>query len=76
VRRGINVEHATKKEILRKQMELLAEDSMNSRNLAINSREIVRINQELSKPFRIIFLVVMLTNSFVGSIVFIKKFFW
>ena len=76
MKRGIDVEHATRREILRKQMELLAEDSLNPNCLVENSRELVRINQELSKPFRIAFLVAVLTNSLISVSVFIKKFFW
>ena len=75
MRRGIDVRHATRREILRKQMELLAEESLKPDKLSESCREIVRINKELSEPFRILFLAVVLTNSFICIIVFIKKLF-
>lgn len=76
MRRGIDVRHATRKEILRKQMELLAEDSLKPGMLATNSRAIVQINQELNKPVRALFLVIVITNFFICTLVFVKKFFW
>lgn len=76
MRRRIDVRHATRREILRKQMELLAEESLKPNKLSENCREIVRINKELNEPFRILFLAIMLTNSFVCILVLVKKLFW
>ena len=76
MRRGIDVKQATRREILRKQMELLAEDSLKPGMLAKNSRVIVQINQELNKPVRALFLVIVIMNFFIYTLVFVKKFFW
>lgn len=78
-RRGIGVKEATQREILRKQMELLAEASAadySKEYLPVYSKEIVRIHKELSKPIRIAVFSFAFLNLFVYFFVFIKKFCW
>lgn len=75
MRRGMPVEEATRREILRKQMELLAEYSKHNPlgcELPEGSREMTRIYRELSKPFLII-LSAALFYLGLGFLVCIKK---
>ena len=74
-RRGIKVEEATQREILRKQMELLAEASAaEPLESHVYSKEMIKIHRELSKPIRVTAFGIVLLNLFVYFLVFIKKF--
>ena len=73
IRRGLTVKQATKREILCKQIELLAEGSVKSGRLARDSEVIARLNQELDKPLMIMFLTIALTNFFICYPILLKK---
>ena len=76
MRRGMPVGEATRREILRKQMELLAEASFSTSEsrLAEFSNSMVRVNRELRKPFSTIFLIIVLLDFTISFFVLIKNF--
>lgn len=78
-RRGKGVEEATEREILRKQMELLAEATATEKYgpyLRGYSKEMVRIHKELSKPIFVLSIGMALLDLTIHLFIFIKKFRW
>lgn len=75
MRRGMPVEEATKREILRKQMELLAEASFSTTEpkLADFSQAMVSVNKELTKPVWVLVFGVIGINFLVCFEIFFKK---
>lgn len=74
-RRGMNVGDATEREILRRQMELLAEDSTLPGHVSENAHAMVELYKTMLKPGIPLTTCVLLyfaVSIFVG----IKKFFW
>lgn len=78
-RRGKSVEEVTEREILRKQMELLAEATATEKYgpyLRGYSKEMVRIHKELSKPIFVLSIGIALLDLAIHLFIFIKKFRW
>lgn len=77
--RGVGVEGATNREILRKQLEILAENSIEATDseLCDYSIAMCEINKTLvsTRRFRIAIGSLVGLNAIVGFFVFIKKFF-
>lgn len=73
-RRGMNVGDATEREILRRQMELLAEASTDDAYVSNNTYAMIKLYKVMSKP-RFFIATVMLFYSVVSISVLIVKFF-
>ena len=74
MRRGFPIEKATRNEILRKQIELLAEDSYRKSGIGLvqNSLAIAELSKQLIHPFAMIILPVLL-HLFICNIIKINK---
>lgn len=74
-RRGMDVGDATEREILRRQMELLAEDSTLPGHVSENTHAMMELYRTMSKPGILLITCVLLYFA-VSILVGIKKFFW
>lgn len=75
MRRGNGIEKATRNEILRKQIELLAEDSYrkSGNDLVQSSLAMAKLSKQLRQPFIVIVLTVLL-HFFICSLIKLNKF--
>lgn len=75
MRRGMPVEEATRREILRKQMELLAEASFSTDEPKLSdfSQAMVSVNKELAKPIRAFVFGIVGINFLICFAIFLKK---
>ena len=74
-RRGMNVGDATEREILRRQMELLAEDSTVPGHVSENTHAMMELYRAMSKPGILLITCVLLYFA-VSILVGIKKLLW
>lgn len=73
-RRGMKVGDATDKEILRRQMELLAENSTDPGYAANNTYAMLKLYKQISEP-RLFLIRLMLLYSIISIFVSVIKFF-